>query len=120
MSRDYDECVIYHPPIELSRAQEEAETKLKLKSATVDLEYIIHIKLQLQECFGKGTSSLASITLKSASNKTNIQKHRGENCTSCKPAITFEKAGNQIFTAAVEEDRQYLMTSDTSRSYPMQ
>jgi hypothetical protein len=49
LSRDYGDCVIYHPPLELTRTLQNIEMKVKVTHATGDLEYRI-ISLKTFNC----------------------------------------------------------------------
>lgn len=109
LSRDYWECVIYHPPLESAKTSEGIE--IVLKHATGDSKYRINIDLQKEEGFGKGLSSLANITLTPA-NQLNMQSQGNRNCRICKPDLIFDKSSNRIVLAGMGEERRYLMTSE--------
>lgn len=116
LSRDYGESVIYHPPLELTRTLQKIEMKVKVTHATGDLEYRISLNLQLQRGFGKGLSSLANVTLKSANNEVvDIQRIESKKCKICRPELIFHKPDNRIVLAGMveqEDDDKYLMTSE--------
>jgi hypothetical protein len=110
-SRDYGECVIYHPPLELTKTPKEIEIRLRLKHATGDLEYRVCIALQLQMGFGKGLSSLANITVKPV-NQVKITSHDGDKkCEICEPKLVFNKRASRIVLAGTVHDGRYLMIS---------
>ena len=110
LSRDYDECVIYHPPPDSNKTQE-IQMRLKLKHATGDSEHRIYVALQMQEGFGKGISSSANVTLESATT-INRRSHENKNCEICKPELIFDKPDSRIVLAGMIEDGRYLMTSE--------
>jgi hypothetical protein len=113
-SRDYGECVIYHPPLELTRTPKKIEMRVKVTHAAGDLEYIISIHLRLQRGFGKGLSSLANVTLTSA-NQANIRPIENRICEICKPELVFDKPykpNNRIALAGISENDKCLMTSE--------
>lgn len=110
-SRDYGECVIYHPPLELTKSPQEIEIRLKIKHATGNLERRVCMALQLQKGFGKGLSSLANVTLKSL-DQANVQLIENKKCEICRPKLIFGKPVNRIRLAGTAYDDQYLMTSE--------
>lgn len=115
LSRDYGESVIYHPPLELTRTLQNIEMKVKVTHATGDLDYRISLNLQPQRGLGKGLSSLANVTLKSANNEmVDIQCIESKKCNICRPELIFHKPDNQIVLAGMieQEDDKYLMTSE--------
>ena len=111
-SRDYGECVIYHPPLELSKTPKEIQLTLKIKHATGDLEYSICIALQLQKGFGKGLSSLANVTIKPVDKiKKSMTDIENKKCQICEPELILHKRYNWIVLAGTVRDSRYLMTS---------
>ncbi len=111
-TRDYGECVIYHPPLELTKTPKIIEIGLKLKHASGDLEYRVCIALQLQKGFGKGLSSLANITIKPVDKtKKGIACIENKKCETCKPKLIFDIRSSQIVLAGTVYDTRYLMTS---------
>ncbi|HJU35568.1 MAG TPA: hypothetical protein VJ695_10630 [Nitrososphaera sp.] len=111
LSRDYGECVIYHPPLELTKSPKEIEIRLKLKHTTGDLEYKVYIELQLQKGFGKGLSSLANVMVKSV-DQVNMLPIENKKCEICRPELIFDELENQIVLAGPVYDGRYLMTSE--------
>jgi hypothetical protein len=116
LSRDYGESVIYHPPLELTTTPKKIEMKVNMTHAAAgDLQYGISIGLQLRRGFGKGLSSLANVTLKSA-NQANMRPNKNGKCGICKPELVFDKPDkpdNRIALASmVEKDDKCLMTSE--------
>lgn len=117
-SRDYGECVIYHPPLESTKVQE-IEIKLRIKYATGGSEYRLNIDLQRQAGFGKGLSSLATVRFKS-DNPINLQNLRETNCRICKPKFISDKPANEIIIAGAKENDSYLMTSEYVKMQSLQ
>jgi hypothetical protein len=110
-SRDYGECVIYHPPLELTRTPKEIEIRLRLKHATGNLEYRVCIALQLQKGFGKGLSSLANITVKPVNQVKTTSHDENKKCEICEPKLVFNIRARRIVLAGTVHDSRYLMTS---------
>jgi hypothetical protein len=111
-SRDYGECVIYHPPLESSKTQKEIQLALKIKHATGDLEYSVCIALQLQKGFGKGLSSLANVTINSVDQiKKSMTDIENKKCQICEPELILHKRDNWIILAGTVRDSRYLMVS---------
>jgi hypothetical protein len=110
-SRDYGECVIYHPPIELTKTPKQIEIALKIKHATDDLEYRVCIALHLQKGFGKGLSSLANVTLKSVNRLEKIPYIENKRCEICSPRLVFRKQAKLIGLLGTVHESRYIMTS---------
>jgi hypothetical protein len=111
-SRDYGECVIYHPPLELSKTPKEIQLALKIKHATGDLEYSVCIVLQLQKGFAKGLSSSANVTIKPADQiKKSMTDIENKKCQTCEPDLILHKRDNWIVLAGTLRDSRYLMIS---------
>lgn len=115
-SRDLGECVIYHPPLELTKSPKQVEIEVKLKHPLGVMKYKIYIHLHLQKGLGKGLSTLANVKLETIdqANTSPALTSFVENkkCEICRPQLLFDKQESTIVLAGTIYDSRYLMTSE--------